>query len=131
MNTSILAGFYWRDPNLDLSNPIHWLFLLLPIWLPMVLVIFVLILSALPGGTNIKQSFQPGFFRKIAGKALLGMIMRKIDDSDNAQTMKNKINQGVSVAKKVNQGVSLAKKLRTSLKENKVNDEAEKILTKQ
>ncbi len=128
MNTSILAGFYWRDPNLDLTNPIHWLLFLLPIWLPLVLGILVLILSALPTGTNIKKFFSPGFFRKIAGKALLGLMMRKIDDSAKAQTIKNRIDKGVSVAKKVNQGVSLAKKLRTSLKESKVKDEAEHTL---
>lgn len=124
MNTSILASFYWRDPDLDLSNPTHWLFLLLPIWLPLVLGILLLIL---PGGTNIKKSLPSGFFRRIAGKALLGLIKRKIDNSDKAQTIKQKIHQGVSVAKKVNQGVSLAKNIRTSLKEKKVKNEAENI----
>lgn len=116
MNILILAGFYWRDPNFDLSNPIHWLILLLPIWLPLVFGILLLILSALPGGTNIKKFLAPGFFRKIAGKALLRLIKRKINRSDNAQTIKQKIHEGVSVARKVNQGVSLAKKLRTSFK---------------
>lgn len=125
MNTSILAGFYWRDPDLDLSNPIHWLFLLLPIWLPLV---FGILFVALPGGTDIKKTLAPGLFRRIAGKALLGLIRRKIDNSDKAQTIKNRIDKGVSLAKKVNQGVSLAKNLRTSLKESKIKDEAEHTL---